>query len=210
MGVIAKKSPGEGEILQGVLVQKDFKLSLMDPEDLREFSGLATSTILERQVVAYRAGKSLLRWHLQQMFGGVREEEESLIVMDVRVQCLEEKVVVEWAGNALNDTIADAVLAVILGIEGSPDSVRQTAKPCGHSDQQLHEEKMQRLSAFLEVQFGDAVQATEKGADIHIDAHKASVNFASLQVDCAYEPLRSRVRKVLEHALGVISDFECT
>ena len=33
-------------MLSGVLVQNGFKLSLMAPEDLREYAGLTTTTIL--------------------------------------------------------------------------------------------------------------------------------------------------------------------
>ena len=34
------------------------------------------------------------------------------------------QITLEWVGNAMNDMVADSVLAVILGIESSPASVK--------------------------------------------------------------------------------------
>jgi cleavage and polyadenylation specificity factor subunit 3 len=52
-------------------VQKDFNMSLIAPEDLREFAGLDTNVVMQRQTIAFHGGLALLKWHLDQMFGGV-------------------------------------------------------------------------------------------------------------------------------------------
>lgn len=60
--------------ITGVLVQNEFKLSLMAPEDLREFAGLTTTTIICREHLTLRAaGIELIRWALQAAFGEVRD-----------------------------------------------------------------------------------------------------------------------------------------
>ncbi|EWC47091.1 hypothetical protein DRE_03460 [Drechslerella stenobrocha 248] len=60
------------QILAGVLVQNDFKLSLMSPDDLREYAGLTTTTVVCKQRVPLStAGAGLVRWSLESMFGGV-------------------------------------------------------------------------------------------------------------------------------------------
>ena len=60
------------QIISGVLVQNDFKLSLMAPEDLREYAGLTTTVITCRQRVQISAaGTAMIRWALEGMFGGV-------------------------------------------------------------------------------------------------------------------------------------------
>jgi cleavage and polyadenylation specificity factor subunit 3 len=72
------------QLLTGVLVQNDFKLSLMAPDDLREYAGLTTTVVTCRQKVPMSvAGVALVRWSLEGMFGGVvnledddEEEEE--------------------------------------------------------------------------------------------------------------------------------------
>lgn len=60
------------QLLTGVLVQNDFKLSLMAPDDLREYAGLTTTVVTCRQKVPMSvAGVGLVRWSLEGMFGAV-------------------------------------------------------------------------------------------------------------------------------------------
>lgn len=61
-------------LVTGVLVQNDFKLSLMAPEDLREYAGLNTTTITCKQrLTLSAAGVDLVRWALEGTFGAVEE-----------------------------------------------------------------------------------------------------------------------------------------
>ncbi|KAI5208846.1 Metallo-hydrolase/oxidoreductase [Aureobasidium subglaciale] len=61
------------QVVSGVLVQNDFKLSLMAPEDLKEYAGLTTTTILCRQKLTLAAaGLDLIKWALEGTFGAVR------------------------------------------------------------------------------------------------------------------------------------------
>jgi cleavage and polyadenylation specificity factor subunit 3 len=71
VGSLANNPPQEDQILNGVLVQKDFNMSLIAAEDLREFAGLETNVVMQRQTIAFHGGLALLKWHLDQMFGGV-------------------------------------------------------------------------------------------------------------------------------------------
>lgn len=68
----------ETELIAGVIVQNDFKMSLMDPEDLREYAGLTTSTIACRQrLTLSAAGLDLIKWALESTFGSIEELPES-------------------------------------------------------------------------------------------------------------------------------------
>lgn len=61
-------------LVTGVLVQNDFKLSLMAPEDLREYAGLNTTTITCKQRLRLSAaGIDLIKWALEGTFGTVEE-----------------------------------------------------------------------------------------------------------------------------------------
>ena len=71
VGALANKQFEEDQILNGVLVQKDFNMSLIAAEDLREFAGLDTNVVMQRLTVAFHGGLPLVKWHLDQMFGGV-------------------------------------------------------------------------------------------------------------------------------------------
>lgn len=62
------------EMISGVLIQNDFKISLMAPEDLKEYAGLTTTTVLCRQhITLSAAGIDLIRWALEGTFGAIKE-----------------------------------------------------------------------------------------------------------------------------------------
>jgi cleavage and polyadenylation specificity factor subunit 3 len=64
----------DSRILNGVLVQNGFKLSLMAPEDLREYAGLTTTTIICKQhITLAAAGVDLIKWALESTFGAIEE-----------------------------------------------------------------------------------------------------------------------------------------
>ena len=68
------ESSTEDQLISGVLVQSDFKLSLMAPEDLREYAGLTTTTIMCKQrLTLSTAGVDLIRWALEGTFGSIEE-----------------------------------------------------------------------------------------------------------------------------------------
>lgn len=59
-------------------MQNDFKMSLMAPEDLREYAGLTTTTITCKQrMTLSAAGIDLIRWALEGTFGKIDELPES-------------------------------------------------------------------------------------------------------------------------------------
>lgn len=140
IGRLAAKYPIENQTLNGVLIVKDFQLNIMSPEDLNELGNLITTVITQRQVVPFNAGIGLLKWHLEMMFGTVTETELAkgdgagnqqgtvLRVFDTidvkKLTASPNQVTLEWVGNAMNDMVADSVLAIILSIDSSPASVK--------------------------------------------------------------------------------------
>ncbi|KAG0259233.1 Cleavage and polyadenylation specificity factor subunit 3 [Actinomortierella ambigua] len=152
IGHMASSFPEESKLVSGVLVVKDFQYTIMDTNDLEEFVGLQTTSVVQRQMVPYHASFSLLKYHLQQMFGKLIELErdetkrEAVRVFDT-VDVKEytaNQVLLEWTGNSVNDMVADSVLAVILNIEGSPASVKlaRSEHKHSHSHAHSHESKM--------------------------------------------------------------------
>lgn len=64
----------DSRVVSGVLVQNGFKLSLMAPEDLREYAGLTTTTVLCRQHVTLTCATiDLIKWALEGTFGSIDE-----------------------------------------------------------------------------------------------------------------------------------------
>jgi hypothetical protein len=76
---LAEKRPEHGTPVKGLLIAKDFSYTLLDPKDLRDFTGLSTSTIVQRQSIPIGVDWSVVRWHLEGMYGEVEEgmDEES-------------------------------------------------------------------------------------------------------------------------------------
>ncbi|KAJ2581060.1 endoribonuclease ysh1, partial [Coemansia sp. RSA 1836] len=69
MGCLASKAPREGDYTAGILVERDFSYTLVDVADLHEFTSIAPVVIEQQLCVPYASSYSLLRYHLEQMFG---------------------------------------------------------------------------------------------------------------------------------------------
>ncbi|PWN28209.1 hypothetical protein BDZ90DRAFT_165373 [Jaminaea rosea] len=140
VGSIAEKPPKAGSTLKGLLVSKDFAYTILDPKDLAEFTGLNTSTIIQRQRVALNVGWDMVRWHLEGMYGSVQEGVDVegrrtmrvMTALDVKQSGVHE-LLLEWVASVNNDMVADSALALLLGIDSSPATVKMTTRPCGHS-----------------------------------------------------------------------------
>jgi cleavage and polyadenylation specificity factor subunit 3 len=73
IGSLAASRPVHGAPLKGLLVSKDFSYTLLDPKDLRDFTGLSTSTIEQKMSIPIGVDWSVVRWHLEGMYGEVEE-----------------------------------------------------------------------------------------------------------------------------------------
>ena len=62
LGSLALTTPAPATPVSGLLVSKDFSYTLLSPADLREFTGLSTSIILQRQRLALSGFWGLRRW----------------------------------------------------------------------------------------------------------------------------------------------------
>ncbi|KAG8957482.1 endoribonuclease ysh1, partial [Tulasnella sp. 408] len=142
IGSLANNPPPASaeSLLSGLLVSKDYSYTLLDPKDLREFTGLSTSDVMQMVRIAIGCGWELVRWHLEGMYGFVQEgldKESGARVMrvmgavDVK-HISETELMLEWIASASNDMVADSVIAVLMGIDSSPASVKLTNSPHSH------------------------------------------------------------------------------
>ncbi|KAG0234104.1 Cleavage and polyadenylation specificity factor subunit 3 [Actinomortierella wolfii] len=180
IGHMASTFPEENKIVSGVLVVKDFQYTIMDTSDLEEFVGLQTTSVVQRQMVPYHASFSLLKYHLQQMFGKLVELErdeskrEAVRVFDT-VDVKEytaNQVLLEWTGNSVNDMVADSVLAVILNIESSPASVKLARSEHKHVHVHAHDDESKKKK---DISLGASpspaeMEKTEKSEDTGLKA----------------------------------------
>lgn len=82
VGKLAQVAPpsdqDDGHLMAGVLVQNGFNLSLMAPDDLREYAGLTTTTIMCKQhITLSSASMDLIKWALEGTFGAIDEISDS-------------------------------------------------------------------------------------------------------------------------------------
>ncbi|TCD67440.1 endoribonuclease ysh1 [Steccherinum ochraceum] len=185
IGTLASQPPQPNNILSGLLVAKDYSWTLLDPRDLRDFAGLTTTSVIQRQKIALNVGWDLVRWHLEGMYGKVEEGVDSSDIRTMRVmgavdvkQTSEQELTLEWDSSASNDMIADSTLALITGIDKSPASAKLTTHPHSHSHEPKHQHphadiedeaaagiRIQRLAAFLEAHFGEVELHMPDGAE---------------------------------------------
>ncbi|KAJ3205139.1 Cleavage and polyadenylation specificity factor subunit 3 [Entophlyctis luteolus] len=143
IGSLAQFAQKESTRLEGVLVSKDFTFRLMAPDDLLEYTDLVSATLSQRLVVASRAPPSLVRWHLEAMYGKVKALDDAdvdddldsgfVVFHTVHVKCLEGRYSLEWMGNEVNDMIADSIIAVVIQAESCPASVKATRSAHSHT-----------------------------------------------------------------------------
>lgn len=142
-----------GKVLSGVLVSKDFDLSLLQLQDLHEFTQLSTSIVKSKINLKINAEISLMKWHLEQMFGNVNviadnEEVWECLIMEM-INIIVDKskkggiyIRVEWINdNLMADSLADSVIAILYSIDSSPASVKLTSKSCSHLHSNQHIKK---------------------------------------------------------------------
>ncbi|KAJ7578455.1 beta-lactamase-like protein [Mycena floridula] len=176
IGTMTDKTPENGDVISGLLVSKDYSYTLLDPRDLKDFAGLSTCPVTQRQRIVLGVGWELVKWHLEGMYGSVEEGMDQDGVHTMRIMgavdlkhTQEHELTLEWESSASNDMIADSTLALITGIDKSPASVKLTSNSHSHSTKghaHPHADsfedpdvagrtRIRRLAMFLEAHFGD-------------------------------------------------------
>ncbi|KAF8971137.1 beta-lactamase-like protein [Flammula alnicola] len=195
IGTLADKPPKTNDVLSGLLVAKDYSYTLLDPRDLRDFAGLTTCTVTQRQKIVLGVGWNLVKWHLEGMYGSVEEGLDKDGVPAMRVMGVvdvkhtgEHELTLEWESSSSNDMIADSTLALITGIDKSPASVKLTTGSHSHTHTHPHADpedessermRISRLAMFLEAHFGEVEfhmpEVSEEEPELGEDARDASL-----------------------------------
>jgi cleavage and polyadenylation specificity factor subunit 3 len=86
IGHLADTAPKANDVISGLLVAKDYSYTLLDPRDLRDFAGLSTCVVTQRQRIVLGVGWDLVRWHLEGMFGSIEEGVDDEGIPTIRVR----------------------------------------------------------------------------------------------------------------------------
>ncbi|EGG02623.1 uncharacterized protein MELLADRAFT_38438 [Melampsora larici-populina 98AG31] len=168
IGSLADTNLSVGQTISGILVSKDSAYTLLSSTDLKDYTGLSTSSIFQKVSININVGWEIVRWHLNCMYGRIEEgidlnDKLTFRVMEtVDVKKVEDhQVLLEWVGSVTNDMIADSVLALLLGIDRSPASLKRYGNHCDHHHSSTHQkpkdgwiERVDKLIGFLDGHFG--------------------------------------------------------
>lgn len=207
------------KIINGVLISKDFDLNLMKVDDVREYAGLTSTIVKERQTIRVDAGRDLIQWHLSQMFGYIEiliddeEEFEIRIMNEIMVNFTNSICTIEWTSGIINDTIADSVVAILMSVDSSPASVKLSSKNShehNYNDTLADSRvttRINRISKMLKAQFGDSfkVNNDKGGAVVKIGKNEAIINYFDLTVECSSNVLKGRIENVLNRATELVA-----
>ncbi|KAI8060768.1 beta-lactamase-like protein, partial [Gongronella butleri] len=212
IGGLAATYPTENQALDGIIIGKDYQLSIMSLQDMTEQTGLVQSVITQRQFVPFNAGIGLLKWHLEMMFGDLdvvdvgkpnanaseetKQHQGSVLrVLDAvdikRFDDTPNQLILEWVGGTVNDMIVDSILSIVLSIDILPASVKASNKPCSHShhDQDENDDSYSRVAKEMEKEYKTMVAfLTDHFGDVQGDPEgkKVTVNMDGdmATVDC--------------------------
>ncbi len=127
IGNLAQEAPVEGTLIQGIFSAKDFTFSIVAPNEIEEFTDLVSTDIYQKQLVSTHAPIGIIKWHLEQMYGPLKQVQDNIykIFDSVTLEMQSDAVaVLQWEASPLYDMIADSVVTVILQAEISPASVK--------------------------------------------------------------------------------------
>ncbi|KAG8858398.1 endoribonuclease ysh1 [Tulasnella sp. 330] len=168
---LAAEPPPLNTIISGLLVAKDSACTLLDPKDLEEFTGLLTSSRIQKVRTVIGCSWNLVRWHMEGMHRAIDKGRDKGGILAMRIMnpvdvkwTSETEVTLEWTASASNDMVADSVFAVLMSIDRSPASVKSHDNPPPfphiHADETKRHEvapvilHVERIIMFLEAHFG--------------------------------------------------------
>ncbi|XP_031566314.1 cleavage and polyadenylation specificity factor subunit 3-like [Actinia tenebrosa] len=202
MGQMAREKPEHNKQMSGILIKRGFNYHLIAPDDLQNYTELATSVLTQKQSVAFHGSFPVLKHCLENLAGRLDDltlQGKQGVRVFGAITVIQEKssVVIEWMANSVNDMYADAVLAVILQVESNPMAAQAASQLKKIDVNTFHEKLITILQGTYGVEY---VKLSALGDEIIVtfDDHKAVINLDTLDVDCSDESLNHHVTHVVK------------
>ncbi|WZN61983.1 subunit 3-I of mRNA cleavage and polyadenylation specificity factor [Chloropicon roscoffensis] len=223
----------DGERVSGLLVQKGFKHTLLDPKDLQTYTQLSAGTVTQKQVIPVEIPFLSLSDQVASIFSKVELKEgkggKQVIVIDpgVELHSEDDKVVVmQWRSDPITDTIADSVVAVLMQLQMKPSLgraetgvpyrvMKSLAADSGERDEKTGEKKLQSPEAglideVLESIFGKVQQDAKKGEWIvSVGDVTASIDMRTHAVQCKDDRVKSQIRVAIKRIVQALYPIDC-
>ncbi|EGC30185.1 hypothetical protein DICPUDRAFT_158104 [Dictyostelium purpureum] len=151
LGSVLTSAPQQGDLVQGILVTKDFIHHIVAPNDIHNYTNLKTNTIKQKLTIPFAQNYHILYSTLEQIYDNIEESEER----DVNTNSIKPiitiyneikltynigvSIVLEWNSNTVNDMICDSIIALVSQIESNPLSIK-VRNPLSQSLNDIKEE----------------------------------------------------------------------
>ena len=154
------------------------------------------------------------------------------IMGNIRLTVVDDLATVEWSQSLISDTVADAVMTILMSVDCSPASVKLTSKPSDHThsdtensisrveEQQQETWKIKQIVNLFREQFGQAFElayeesssATKFGdqvtGKVKVGKNEVQINFSSMKVTESNSiPLKGRVESILSIGAGLVASL---
>ncbi|XP_030767402.1 cleavage and polyadenylation specificity factor 73 [Sitophilus oryzae] len=186
MGTLAVDEPRPGNVVQGVLVKRNFNYHILSADDLFKYTDLSLSEITQRQSLHYSGNSGVLRHLLSQVCGLMEtlDGNKRMKAFNAVEITIEPKLVtLEWVANPVNDMYADAIVAAVLQADlfDTPTKNMTTSVKVDR----MHFKEC--LIEMLQDMFGeDSVPKIFKGEKLYVTVNekRADIDLANLEVKC--------------------------
>ncbi|KAN0037751.1 hypothetical protein ACTFIV_003106 [Dictyostelium citrinum] len=135
LGSIITNPPKQNDIIQGILVTKDFTHHILSASDIHNYTNLKTNLIKQKLTLPFAQTYHILISTLEQIYDQIQESTESstngnekpiiTIYNEIKLTYnIGVSIVLEWNSNTVNDMICDSIIALISQIELNPLSIK--------------------------------------------------------------------------------------
>lgn len=226
VGQLASKLPEDNEKLKGILVQKNFDINLINVQDIREFTSLATTTVTQRQSLRCNANRSIVHWQFSQMFGYIKilNETDDIyqfeIMNSVKITHNDKSYItsIEWLCGTMEDTIADSAIAILLSCDSLPASVKLTSKTCSHNHSTPKEEQIINIKKEMDhnetagtvtVKIENGEKEVEKSGSDNADTFETKIKTEPEESDSKFLEQLSENKAIITNQLKPLNEGHC-
>ncbi|KAG6450979.1 hypothetical protein O3G_MSEX006851 [Manduca sexta] len=184
MGSLAMDPLKPGQLLQGILVKRNFNYHILAPSDLNKYTELTQSEVSQRQSLQYNGSPALLRHVLMQLAGTIDflSETKWRLYGCIDLTLESNIITLEWSAQPVSDMFADAVVA---GALRAAALCAPAHLPLAPKLDRMHFKEC--VIEMLQEMFGeDSVPKIFKGEKLYVtvDGKKADIDLMSMEVSC--------------------------
>ncbi|KAK9801371.1 hypothetical protein WJX73_002407 [Symbiochloris irregularis] len=237
VGRLADKALVPGRGVRGVLVRQGLQDSLMSAEDLPVFTRLRPGRIVQQQTLALTCPFSQVRLALEVVFEGAGGSSSpdlgcvtgsldgnTLRVADAVLLVhtpspapgVPARLALEWEAGNLADTVADAVVAVIMQASSEPEAAAlaeaaRMAALKAKDPEAAERAEADMIAALLSCQFGPCRADHERDViTLEVDGKVALIHAAKGQVECDDQTLAARLGRALTRIRAAMGPCQTT